>query len=568
MIDELEETANSNEAMPRVHAVLNAVNEICGRYRITALQDFQESCRIFAEDKILNVAVFGRFKAGKSSFLNHLIGRPLLPVGVIPITSAITEIQYGATERADVIFQDGRTEPVPLGRIGEFMSETENPENAKGVARVRLELPAIERYRGIRFVDTPGLDSVFEHNTGASLEWLPNVGLALVAVGVDPPLSQHDLELIRNLKRYTPRIALLLTKVDVLEAGERLQVQEFVRSQLARAWDGSVPLFPFSIRPGFEELDRALEESLLSEIQQGAGRQRAAILRHKLDSLLDECASYLHVALEAAEVSDSERAQLREKLLGQKESLADSRLELQLIVRHRMGSVRTSFESLLKSDEVQVRNGLLTTFRAEFPTWTRSLRVVLERFEDWLSASLVREMAGCSAKHRGEFVEPVEHVSRQLTQSLQDFRNRLSERALKALGVALRTTEVDFRLEAPRSPDVRVGRIFDRNWELLSFLVPMPLVKTLVRKHFERTIPGSVFTNLSRLVSQWEEVVSASLLTIRKDAERRFDELVSTVERLIAAAGEEAPQIRADLEHLALLRAQNIEDGTGRLGTR
>ncbi len=194
--------------------------------------------------------------------------------------------------------------------------------------------------------------------------------------------------------------------------------------------------------------------------------------------------------------------------------------------------------------------------------------MVLERFEDWLSASLVREMAGCSAKHRGEFVEPVEHVSRQLTQSLQDFRNRLSERALKALGVALRTTEVDFRLEAPRSPDVRVGRIFDRNWELLSFLVPMPLVKTLVRKHFERTIPGSVFTNLSRLVSQWEEVVSASLLTIRKDAERRFDELVSTVERLIAAAGEEAPQIRADLEHLALLRAQNIEDGTGRLGTR
>ena len=156
MIDELEETAISNEAMPRVQGVLNAVAEICGRYRITALQDFQESCRTFAGDKILNVAVFGRFKAGKSSFLNHLIGRPLLPVGVIPITSAVTEIQYGATERADVIFQDGRTEAVPLTRIGEFMSETENPENAKGVARVRLELPAMERYRGIRFVDTPG----------------------------------------------------------------------------------------------------------------------------------------------------------------------------------------------------------------------------------------------------------------------------------------------------------------------------------------------------------------------------------------------------------------------------
>lgn len=565
MIKELEETAISNAAMPRVQGVLNAVAEICGRHQITALQDFQESCRRFAEDKILNVAVFGRFKAGKSSFLNHLIGRPLLPVGVIPITSAVTEIQYGATERADVIFQDGRTESVPLSRIGEFMSETENPENAKGVARVRLELPAMARYRGIRFVDTPGLDSVFEHNTDASLEWLPNVGLALVAVGVDPPLSQHDLELIRSLKRYTPRIALLLTKVDVLEEGERFQVQDFVRSQLLRCWDGSVPLFPFSIRPGFEGLHRALDESLLSEVTVGAGRQREVILRHKLDSLLDECAAYLTVALQAAEISDSERAELRQKILGQKETLSDSRLALQLIVRHRMGSIRTSFESLLKADEGQVRNRLLTSFQSEFPAWTRTLRVVLERFEDWLSASLVREMAELSRKHRQEFVEPVGHVSRQLGQSLQDFRNRLSERALETLGVPLRTTEVDFRPEAPRTPDVRVGKIFDRNWELLSLVVPMGLVRTLVKRHFESKIGDAVFMNLSRLVSQWEEVVARSLVTLRKEAERRFDEFVSTIERLIAAAGEEAPHIRVDIQRLAALRAQDIGDGTGSL---
>ena len=566
MIDELEEAeeaAISNETAPAVELVLNSVADICQRYHITALNDFLDSCRTFAADKVLNVAVFGRFKAGKSSFLNHLIGRPLLPVGVIPITSAVTEVQYGAVEHADVIFQDGRTEDVPLERIGQFMSEVENPENKKGVARVRLELPAMERYRGIRFVDTPGLDSVFEHNTGASLEWLPNVGLALVAVGVDPPLSQHDLELIRNLKRYTPRIALLLTKVDVLEESERRQVQDFVRSQLVRVWDGSVPLFPFSIRPGFEALRRALDESLLAEVRQGAGRQRAAILSHKLDSLLDECGGYLRVALEAAEVSDSDRAQLREKILGQPESLADARLALQLIVRHRIGSIRTSFESLLKADEVRVRDTLMAGFQVEFPAWTRSLRVALERFEDWLSASLTHEMTEVSDKHQKEFAEPVEHVSRQLTQSLQDFRNRLSERALEALGVSLKTTEVDFRPEPPRAPDVRVGRVFDHNWELLSLVLPMPLVKTMVRKHFATKIGDAVFMNLSRLVSQWEEVVSGSLIALRKEAERRFDELVSTIERLISAAVEEAPHIRADLQRLTALRTRNAVDRTG-----
>jgi ribosome biogenesis GTPase A len=182
-----------------VREALETVRALCGRYQISALEDFLESCQSFAQEKILNIAVLGRFKAGKSSFLNHLLGKALLPVGVIPVTTVVTEIQYGPEERAQIRFLDGRTETTELHRIGEFISESENPENEKQVALVRVDLPSMERYRGIRFVDTPGLESVLEHNTDTSLEWLPNVGLALVAVGVDPPLSRHDIEIIRSL---------------------------------------------------------------------------------------------------------------------------------------------------------------------------------------------------------------------------------------------------------------------------------------------------------------------------------------------------------------------------------
>src|ERR1035438_2794683 len=188
-------------ATETVQDVLGAVGDLCRRHEISALEDFLESCRAFAQEKTLNIAVLGRFKAGKSSFLNHLLGRPLLPVGVIPVTSAVTEIEWGPRERAEILFADGRKEPAAVERIGDFISESRNPENYKQVVRVRVELPSMDRYRGIRFVDTPGLESVFGHNTDASLEWLPNVGLALVAVGVDPPLSHYGIELIRNLSR-------------------------------------------------------------------------------------------------------------------------------------------------------------------------------------------------------------------------------------------------------------------------------------------------------------------------------------------------------------------------------
>jgi predicted GTPase len=80
-----------------VQDVLATVENLCRRHEIAALEDFLESCRRFAQEKTLNIAVLGRAKARKSSFLNHLLGRPLLPVGVIPVTSVVTDIQWGGS---------------------------------------------------------------------------------------------------------------------------------------------------------------------------------------------------------------------------------------------------------------------------------------------------------------------------------------------------------------------------------------------------------------------------------------------------------------------------------------
>lgn len=537
-----------------VQDALGRVEDLYNRHEISALEDFLTSCRTFAQEKTLNIAVLGRFKAGKSSFLNHLLGRPLLPIGVIPVTSVVTEIQWGTRERAEILFADGRKDQAPVDRIGDFISESQNPENSKQVARVRVELPSMDRYRGIRFVDTPGLESVFEHNTDASLEWLPNVGLALVAVGVDPPLSQHDIELIRNLSRYTPNISLLLTKVDVLDESERVQVREFVQKQLARYWNDAVPVFPYSVRPGFEHLRAELDDSLLSQVRADAGEHHATILLHKVDSLLTECADYLNVALKAAEVADSEREELRLRILGQKESLDDTRLALKLIVRHATANTRSTFEALLRPDELPVRKKIQEGLDHEFPSWTRSLRVVTEKFDDWLGVVLTRDMAELSRRHRNEFVEPVRRISQQLSQSLQDFRNRLSERMLETLGVPLRTTEMELQAGYPRSPDVRVGKIFDRDWELLSWLIPMALVQGIVLRHYHRKVGELVFANLSRLASQWEDIVNASLLALEKESIRRLDGLIGTIEKLIASAGQQAPQIREDIQRLEELR--------------
>ena len=298
------------------------------------------------------------------------------------------------------------------------------------------------------------------------------------------------------------------------------------------------------------EKGEKLDEALLLKAQQGAKREREAILRHKLVSLTSECIEYLTVSLVAAETADSEKAELRSKILGQKESIEDTRTALKLIVRHAAGGTRSIFEDFLRKDELPIKQHLRAGFENEFPSWTRSLAAATVAFDDWLRARMTKQISELSKKHLVEFIEPVRRVSRQLSQSLQDFRNRLSERTLNALGVPLRTTEMDLLNEEPRSPDVRVGKIFDRNWELLSSIIPMPLIRRTLKRHFRRKIDDVVFTNLSRLASQWEEIVNTALFALQAESMRRLDNLISTIEKLLDTAGQEAPHIRHDLEKL------------------
>jgi ABC-type uncharacterized transport system ATPase component len=64
----------------------------------TRIQQCEQLTAKLAEDRF-TIAVLGQFKRGKSSLLNAIIGRDLLPTGILPLTSVITVVRYGASER-------------------------------------------------------------------------------------------------------------------------------------------------------------------------------------------------------------------------------------------------------------------------------------------------------------------------------------------------------------------------------------------------------------------------------------------------------------------------------------
>ena len=134
---------------PQLRQALDLASEVAERYGLSSINALLTSCQSALTQDQITIAIVGRFKAGKSSFLNHFLGRTLLPVGVVPVTTVVTEIRFGPAERAEVRFLEGRVEEVPLNEIAGYVSELENAENHKRVSTIRIELPSLARFPGL-----------------------------------------------------------------------------------------------------------------------------------------------------------------------------------------------------------------------------------------------------------------------------------------------------------------------------------------------------------------------------------------------------------------------------------
>src|SRR5512145_1846945 len=82
-------------------AVLLRLERLCREFHLDSLlPPLKAGEEVLREHGVVDVAVLGQFKAGKSSFLNGLMGRDVLPVNVLPATAVITRIGHGPVERA------------------------------------------------------------------------------------------------------------------------------------------------------------------------------------------------------------------------------------------------------------------------------------------------------------------------------------------------------------------------------------------------------------------------------------------------------------------------------------
>ena len=191
------------------------------------------------EDRF-HLAVLGQFKRGKSTLLNALLGSQVLPTSVIPLTAIPTFIKWGLQPAAKVCFQRDRPAEQFSGiEIGElnaflagFVSEEKNPGNRLAVAEVEVSYPAPILQSGVVLIDTPGIGSTFKHNTEATLNFLPQCDAALFIVSPDPPITEVEVEFLKEVRSEMNRIFFVFNKSDYLTGAELEQSVVFFQRVL------------------------------------------------------------------------------------------------------------------------------------------------------------------------------------------------------------------------------------------------------------------------------------------------------------------------------------------------
>jgi GTP-binding protein EngB required for normal cell division len=475
--------------MDLTHAV-ERVEAIRRKFGVESLAPQLAACReMLKSGGVVDVAVLGQFKAGKSSFLNGLIGDAVLPVDVLPSTAVVTRIGYGPRERVIVHGLAGEPFEIPRTRLAEFVTERGNPSNEKRVAVVDVEIPSLAPYEGVRFVDTPGLGSVFAHNTRVSRDWMPRVGAALVAVSVNHPLSEDDLLLLNDVSSHTPEAVLLLTKADLVSGEELASVVEFTRGQATSRTGKEWRILPVSNRPGFEGMRKEVAEYLRNRI--GGRREEAfrEIARHKVRALAAGCREYLLLAERAAEAAGEARSDLIEALARERRGFGSVKGEIRLLCNHLKAEIRTAADERFHACHGEVTGRVTGNLREAMTGWKGHLGRVTREFEGGLADAMMEEMGAVSLHGEGHLAGFLFRAQASVERSVRAFVDRLAREIERALGIRFEGARFDPQVEEPAHPDVRLSPTFDTHFELIWFLIPMRVFRPLVRRHFLRRIP-------------------------------------------------------------------------------
>ena len=531
--------------MPNGENVLaDALNELAAlgtardRDQLAALLDRLDAAR-------LRVLVVGEAKRGKSTLINALLGRRVLPSGVTPLTAVATTVRYGVDPRAEVLFLDGHEEKHPLTALADFVTEPGNPRNRRGIAGVTVYLDEPLLATGVELVDTPGTGSVFEWDTEAAHEALRSMDAAVFVLTADPPVSASERDLLAGVAGLSVTTFAVLNKADHLDEPGLAEAAEFTRQVLASSGHAGT-VYPMSARAalggydaGFAAFEADFAAYLLARRKVDLRASAVAQARRIARSLLDEVA----LTRRAAELRTGDAVQ--------RVAQFTTRLS-EVAVRHRDAVTVADGESarllLALNDSAdtdarrlggEITGQLDTLFEGELRSAAPA--EIERRGRAQLTALTEAATEAWRQRRRDAIERGLAQVEARLAASLEAELSVLRDSAAELLGLDLAIAPPAARLAENRRFFYTTAEDIGQT-ELLAGAVrrrlPGEFGRRAAREHVRREAPGLIASQVGRARGDLQYRLAEATRALVLQVEQRYADGTSRIRSALHAAAE------------------------------
>lgn len=526
-------------------ALASALDELAAlgtdqdREQLAALRDRLGAAR-------LRVLVAGEAKRGKSTLINALLGRAVLPAGVTPLTAVATTVRYGDDPHAQVRYADGHEEKQPLTALPELVTERGNPGNRRHVAEVIVYLDAPLLAGGVELVDTPGTGSVFAWDTAAAHEALRTMDAAVFVLAADPPVSAAERDLYATVTGLSVATFTVLNKADYLDAAGLAEAAEFTRQVLARAAGAAGRIYPLSARaaldgddPGFAafaaDFAAYLAGSRVADLRLSAVAQARRIAR----SLLDEVTLTRRAArLTAGDAADRVTRfgdRLAEVAVRGRDAVAVAEAEAALLLRDLNAAAGADGRRLAGDVTRQLTEVLDGELRTAAPA-------EIERAgRDLLVALTVAAADAWRARRRDIIEQGLARTDTRLAADLTAALAGLRDSAAELLGLRLTVPEPGGRLATGRGFFYATAEATGQT-ELLAGAIRRSLPgepgRRRAREHLLREAPDLVARQIGRARGDLQYRLAEATRALASSVRRRYAEATDRMRAALAAAEE------------------------------
>ncbi|HLK91730.1 MAG TPA: dynamin family protein [Polyangia bacterium] len=243
-----------------IRGVLADLAALSGRAGLALLErDLRETRLPKLDDERFTVVVLGEFNHGKSTFINALLGAPVLPTGITPTTAVLAHVTHGARAGVTLVGEDGARKTIAGSALADWVTVdgqashqgNKGDQGGKPLALHHVELtqPVALLENQLTIVDTPGVNDINEQRAEITYGYLPRADAAVFLLDATQILTASERQFLeeRILRSTRDRLLFVVAKADLLTEAELAETLAFARKHLA-AIVPEPQLFPVSAK--------------------------------------------------------------------------------------------------------------------------------------------------------------------------------------------------------------------------------------------------------------------------------------------------------------------------------